>query len=80
MFGGQRTTNVKEHQHVARPRQAIGRAESREASPRGSVGGGRASSRKTHLHLYTGGSDCPAPLQRSGYPGGQAVELIPYVD
>eukprot|EP00976_Prorocentrum_cordatum_P058101 1171152-Prorocentrum_minimum.AAC.2 len=33
---------------VARPRQAIGQAERRirEASPRGSVGGGRASSRK----------------------------------
>eukprot|EP00976_Prorocentrum_cordatum_P104125 1193746-Prorocentrum_minimum.AAC.4 len=30
---------------VARPRQAIGQAERREASPRGSVGGGRASSR-----------------------------------
>eukprot|EP00976_Prorocentrum_cordatum_P110231 1195160-Prorocentrum_minimum.AAC.4 len=30
---------------VARPRQAIGQAERREASPRESVGGGRASSR-----------------------------------
>eukprot|EP00976_Prorocentrum_cordatum_P096456 1190571-Prorocentrum_minimum.AAC.3 len=37
---------------VARPRQAIGQAERRgplrEASPRGSVGGGRASSRKKY--------------------------------
>eukprot|EP00976_Prorocentrum_cordatum_P060919 1176092-Prorocentrum_minimum.AAC.7 len=38
--------------HVARPRQAIGQAERRdlrEASPRGSVGGGRASSRKWNV-------------------------------
>eukprot|EP00959_Pyramimonas_sp_CCMP1952_P009296 193649-Pyramimonas_sp.AAC.1 len=38
---------------VARPRQAIGQAERREASPRGSVGGGRASSRKPRGPFFT---------------------------
>eukprot|EP00976_Prorocentrum_cordatum_P015315 307340-Prorocentrum_minimum.AAC.1 len=46
---------------VARPRQAIGQAERREdlreADPRGSVGGGRASSRKNST-VFTRKEDC----------------------